>query len=116
MTSEAPVRGLDNVVVANTRLSAIDGTAGKLIYAGYTIHDLAEQASFEEVAYLLWYGELPSVEQLAVFRGRLAAERAMSAAELALVRGVPAGGASTSRATRWCMSQRKRVARPAKLL
>ncbi len=92
MTSEAPVRGLDNVVVASTRLSAIDGTAGRLIYAGYAIHDLAEQASFEEVAYLLWYGELPSAEQLGAFRGRLAAERALSAAELALVRGVPAGG------------------------
>jgi len=92
MASEAPVRGLDNVVVANTRLSAIDGTAGKLIYAGYTIHDLAEQASFEEVAYLLWYGELPSTEQLVAFRDRLAGERALSAAELALVRGVPAGG------------------------
>ena len=92
MTSEAPARGLDNVVVASTRLSAIDGTAGKLIYAGYAIHDLAEQASFEEVAHLLWNGELPGAEQLAAFRGRLAAERALSAAELALVRGVPAGG------------------------
>src|SRR6058998_2949546 len=56
MTTEASIiRGLENVVVASTALSAIDGTAGRLSYTGYDIHDLAERATFEEVFYLLWY-------------------------------------------------------------
>jgi citrate synthase len=93
MSSEAPAaRGLENVVVASTRLSSIDGTAGRLSYAGYNIHDLAERAAYEEVAYLLWYGELPNERELRDFNARLLAERALGDAELALVRGIPAGG------------------------
>jgi len=93
MTTELqPVRGLENVVVASTALSAIDGTAGRLVYAGYDIHDLAERASFEEIVYLLWYGGLPSAAQLATFTERLAAERALTPAELDLVRSIPASG------------------------
>jgi citrate synthase len=93
MPTEAPAaRGLENVVVASTKLSAIDGTAGRLSYAGYDIHNLAEQASYEEVLFLLWYGDLPSARELRDFNARLQAERALSAAELALVRGIPASG------------------------
>jgi citrate synthase len=93
MAPEAPAaRGLENVVVATTKLSAIDGTAGWLSYAGYDIHELAERASFEEVAYLLWHGELPAAPELRDFSAQLAAERALSAEELALVRGIPTGG------------------------
>lgn len=92
MTSETPVRGLDNVVVARSRLSAIDGIGGNLIYAGYHIHELAGRASFEEVVYLLWYGELPTAAELAAFQARLAAARGLSADELALVHSVPASG------------------------
>src|SRR5690349_20857865 len=93
MTSETQsVRGLENVVVASTSLSAIDGTAGRLIYAGFDIHDLAERAMFEEIVYLLWYGDLPSAAQLRAFNARLAAERALTAEELDLVRSIPAPG------------------------
>jgi citrate synthase len=93
MTTETPVmRGLENVVVANTALSAIDGTGGRLSYAGYDIHDLATRATFEEVFYLLWYGDLPNNAQLRTFNERVRAERSLSAAELALVRGIPACG------------------------
>jgi len=93
MTTEASIiRGLENVVVASTALSAIDGTAGRLSYAGYDIHDLAERATFEEVFYLLWYGELPNAAQLLAFGERLSAERSLSAAELALARNAPRGG------------------------
>src|SRR5215216_4015935 len=87
-----PARGLENVVVANTKLSAIDGTAGRLIYAGFDIHDLAERATFEEIVYLLWYGELPSPAELRAFNERLVAERALTVAELDLVRSIPASG------------------------
>ena len=92
MANETAMRGLENVVVASTRLSAIDGGAGNLSYVGYTIHDLAARASFEEVVYLLWYGELPGAAELRDFSARLAAERALGADELALVRGQPARG------------------------
>ena len=93
MTIEAlAARGLENVVVASTNLSAIDGTAGRLSYAGYDIHELAERASYEEVLFLLWYGELPNERELRDFNARLVAERALGQPELALVRGIPAGG------------------------
>jgi citrate synthase len=54
------IRGLEGVVAAETKLCDLDGTNGRLAYAGYDIADLARQATFEEVCYLLWRGELPS--------------------------------------------------------
>jgi citrate synthase len=93
MTTEIPAaRGLENVVVASTKLSVIDGTAGRLSYAGYDIHDLAERATYEEVVFLLWYGELPNARELRDFSARLLAERTLSDSELKLVRGIPAEG------------------------
>src|SRR5258706_9050047 len=91
-TEKLAARGLENVVVASTKLSAIDGTAGRLSYAGYDIHDLAERATYEEVLFLLWYGELPNTRELHDFNARLLAERSLSESELALVRGIPAAG------------------------
>src|SRR5215211_4496287 len=93
MTSELQgARGLENVVVASTKLSAIDGTNGRLGYAGFDIHDLAERATFEEIAYLLWHGDLPSAAELQAFNARLVAERALTPAELELARAIPASG------------------------
>ena len=57
-------RGLKDVYLDRTQASFIDGTEGKLLYRGYDIHDLAEKSTFEEVAYLLLYGSLPTQEQL----------------------------------------------------
>ena len=54
------IRGLEGVVAAETRLCDLDGANGRLAYGGYDIGDLARQATFEEVAYLLWHGELPT--------------------------------------------------------
>src|SRR5438067_332077 len=85
MIEATKTRGLENVVVTSTALSAIDGTAGRLSYTGYDIHDLARSATFEEVVYLLWYGNLPNATQLQTFNEQLLAERALSAAELAMV-------------------------------
>ena len=97
-----PVRGLENVVVASTRLSAIDGTAGRLSYAGYDIHDLAERATFEEVFYLLWYGDLPKRGRAAAFSARLFAERALSGGRAGARSRYP-GRAATAwmRCARW---------------
>jgi len=84
--------GLDGTVVAQTHLGAIDGTAGRLSYCGYSVHELAEAASWEEVAYLLWHGELPGKAALAELRVSLVAARILSADELALLRALPATG------------------------
>ncbi len=62
-TAQPIARGLKNVVVDKTALCLIDGEAGRLVYRGYDIHDLAEQSTFEEVTYLLWYGHLPTTTQ-----------------------------------------------------
>ena len=70
-------RGLEGVLVAESDLSYIDGEVGELQYRGYPIEDLARNATFEEVLYLLWHGELPDHDALAEFSERLAAERAV---------------------------------------
>lgn len=71
--------GLRGVTVASTMISDVDGTAGKLIYRGYLVKDLAESASFEEVVHLLLYERLPDDNQLDAFRAVLADERAIPA-------------------------------------
>jgi len=67
--------GLRGVTVASTRISDVDGKAGKLIYRGYLVKDLARRATYEEVAHLLLYERLPTADELADFRGRLAEYR-----------------------------------------
>jgi len=67
--------GLEGVNIDTTRLSFVDGKQGRLYYCGYTIEDLAAHCTFEEVAYLLFYGELPTSKQLYDFKSLLLAER-----------------------------------------
>lgn len=67
-------RGLVGVKIDTSGICHIDGLKGELIYRGYDIRDLAAGATFEEVVYLLWYGDLPDQEQLAAFRERLNAQ------------------------------------------
>ena len=62
--SDKKPSGLQDVVVAQSSICFIDGKRGQLVYRGYDIDDLAENSSFEEVAYLLWNGDLPSSAQL----------------------------------------------------
>jgi len=71
------IRGLEGVVAAETRLCDLDGKNGRLAYGGYDIDELARKATFEEVAYLLWHGELPTRVQLDRFQVELAAVRAI---------------------------------------
>ncbi|ADB61903.1 2-methylcitrate synthase/citrate synthase II [Haloterrigena turkmenica DSM 5511] len=68
-------KGLEGVLVAESGLSSIDGDAGRLIYRGYSIEDLARGASYEEVLYLLWHGELPTADELEEFSAALSEER-----------------------------------------
>ncbi|CAN5300626.1 citrate synthase [soil metagenome] len=81
--------GLEGVVVAQTRNSTINGEKGELIYAGYEIDDLARNATFEEVAYLLWNDRLPNEDERADLERKLAAERPISSEMLALLRSFP---------------------------
>jgi 2-methylcitrate synthase len=67
--------GLRGVNAATTRVSMVDGEAGKLQYRGYCIEDLARESNFEEVAYLLIRGRLPKPNQLKEFSDELASNR-----------------------------------------
>ncbi len=69
--------GLKGVVLDETRIALVDGDEGKLVYRGYNIHDLAENATFEETSYLLLYGVLPTRAQLAEFERDLKAARSI---------------------------------------
>lgn len=64
-------RGLANVVVDTSRVTRIDGERGELEYRGFSIHELAARATFEEVVYLLVHGHLPAAEQLQALRQEL---------------------------------------------
>ena len=81
--------GLRGVVIADTRISDVQGAAGKLIYRGYLIQDLAKTASFEEVAHLLIFEKLPNVAELKKFKAQLAAERGIPSAVIAALKTRP---------------------------
>src|SRR3712207_1678729 len=95
--------GLDGIVVAETRLSHIDGEKGELIYGGYDIDDLARNTTFEEVCYLLWNGELPNREQLEGLKGELQANAGLTDQMLAVLRAIP-GDADPMAALRTAVS------------
>jgi citrate synthase len=71
-------KGLEDVIAASTRLSDVDGKAGRLWYVGYTIEDLATRATFEEVVSLLHSLHLPTEAELEELNERLVAEREIS--------------------------------------
>ena len=78
-------RGLKDVYFERSEATFIDGKAGELRYRGYSIHDLAQHSTFEETAYLLLYGELPTAAQLTRFDRDLEAERQLPQAILDIV-------------------------------
>src|SRR2546429_2769890 len=80
--------GLAGVIAGETAICWVDPNAG-LMYRGYDIHEMAQRASFEEVAYLLLNGELPDVKQLAQFRQQIAAEREVPAPVVKMLRLMP---------------------------
>ena len=58
------VRGLEDVVAADSSICYIDGARGILSYRGIDIHELAQKSSFEEICFLLWEGRLPRSAEL----------------------------------------------------
>ncbi|GAA5520412.1 citrate synthase [Aliifodinibius salicampi] len=73
-------KGLEGIVAFSTTKSFIDGQEGKLIYAGYTIDTLAENATFEEVCFLLWNDRLPNESELSELKTKLRKERSIPSA------------------------------------
>ena len=70
--------GLRNIEVADTRICAIDGENGKLIYRGYDILDLVSHSTFEETCFLLLFGDLPTKSELLQFTSRLKETRILN--------------------------------------
>src|SRR5262245_21993205 len=86
-----PAGGLEETVAASSALCYLDGARGVLAYCGYDIHDLARNATFEEVCYLLWHRRLPTRAELGDLQSQLAAARPLSEPILRLMRALPAG-------------------------
>ncbi len=76
-STTAKQAGLEGVIAAESEICFIDGEAGVLSYRGYNIHTLADNATFEEVIYLLWHGRLPKREELNHLKAVLAENRAI---------------------------------------
>ena len=85
--------GLEGVVATSSSICYIDGQQGVLSYCGYDIHDLAREATFEEVCYLLWRRRLPTRADLGDLRSDLAAARPLPEAVRRLIRTLPPGDA-----------------------
>ena len=81
--------GLEDIVVTQSRICDLDGKLGKLTYYGVDIHDLARYSSFEETAYLLWHGVLPTEAQLEELKGQLVANRALPGRVIDIMRMLP---------------------------
>jgi citrate synthase len=72
-------KGLEGVVATTSSICYIDGEQGVLAYRGIDIHELADNSTFEEVCHLLWFGKLPTRNELRELRDRLAEERKLDA-------------------------------------
>ena len=82
-------KGLAGVVVDTTAISKVVPETNSLTYRGYPVQDLAARCSFEQVAYLLWHGELPTDAQLAAFTQRERASRRLDRSTQAVLARIP---------------------------
>jgi citrate synthase len=90
MSTETKIfKGLAGVVVDTTAISKVVPETNSLTYRGYPVQDLAAHCSFEQVAYLLWHGELPTDGQLALFSQRERASRRLDRSMLSLLAKLP---------------------------
>lgn len=81
--------GLEDVVAGNSEICFIDGIEGRLVYRGYDVNDLANHSTFEETAYLLWHGKLPTQSELDALKAQIEAEQALPEPVLAWLRTLP---------------------------
>ena len=82
-------KGLEGVIAAESKICKIDGEQGKLFYMGYSIEDLAQYSTYEEVTYLLLYGELPIQSQLDDFTERMRDARPLKPEIIQMIRDFP---------------------------
>jgi 2-methylcitrate synthase len=82
-------RGLEGVVANESSICYVFGEEGRLIYRGYDIHDLAEHSTFEETAYLLLEGDLPTRGQLRAFDGHLKGQQKLDKVVQRVIRDAP---------------------------
>ena len=90
-TSTLSSKGMEGIVATNSSICYIDGDRGVLAYRGIDIHELADNSTFEETCYLLWFGRLPKANELKDLQQRLAQERTLNPGILDLLRNVPTG-------------------------
>lgn len=89
--AEEIVKGLEGVVAGETSICKIDGRRSRLLYRGYSIEDLAQKSSFEEVVYLLLNGRLPSGKELEKFRKGFGKARGLPPGVWKFLKAVPKG-------------------------
>ena len=92
MTTQAYSPGLEGVIAGETRLSFVNPERNSLMYRGYDIRDLADHSSFEEVAYLMLYGKLPTQGELDGFLKTLTSEAAIPEPVMAQIKLFPKNG------------------------
>ena len=91
MSEEEVRKGLAGVVADYTAISKVNSESNSLLYRGYPVQELAEKKSFEEVALLLWTGELPTEEALTSFEAFDRANRSLDSAVKAAIDLLPVG-------------------------
>jgi 2-methylcitrate synthase len=87
LTTQA--KGLEDVVAGKSSICFIDGHEGRLLYRGYDIADLAAKSTYEETAYLLWNGRLPTATELSDFTADLASKRAVPSGVASILATLP---------------------------
>lgn len=87
-TTQAP-KGLEGVVACTSKICFIDGECGVLAYGGIDIHELADNSTFEEICFLLWFNRLPKADELKDLHQKLAAERNLDPEIISFLRNAP---------------------------
>ncbi|MGE3840752.1 MAG: citrate synthase [Vicinamibacterales bacterium] len=89
MTDIKAKAGLEDIVATDSSICYLDGDRGVLAYCGYDVHDLARDATFEEVCFLLWHRRLPTRAELGDLQSQLAAARRLPEPVTRLMRQLP---------------------------
>src|SRR2546426_7751475 len=84
-------KGLEGVVATESAVCTVFGDEGRLVYRGYDIHDLADHSTFEETAYLLLNGDLPTRAQLKTFTAQVKASQKLDRVVPRIIKDAPSG-------------------------
>lgn len=82
-------KGLKGIVAVETKVALVDGEKGRLTYRGYDVRKLTKTLTFEEVAYLLWYGELSKGREVEEFIQKIKDHRAISPLQWEVLQALP---------------------------